>query len=680
MLYFFIAFSAQSGVLYQYNLQKVYCMDISVLDLTSKRISELASRGIKTVEDVQEFFPRKYYDFSQVSTPAPGLHDSHVAIVGVLNKVASKKTNNILMLQAKIIEQKSKKKIHVQWIGAYYMKKIIQDWENQLVIVCGKLTYNQEYGSYHIDNPMVFDKNIESNLKVYPVYPKMQGISTEFMTCIIDKALLSYRRTDILSDDILKKYRLLSINEALFVMHHPRSIAELEQAKKRLVYDKLLSFALQMELMERNNSKGTIYNSKTCKNTLALIKNLPFTLSESQQKTFNDMQVLMQDGRRINALIQGDVASGKTIISILMMFLCADSGYQSVLMAPTAILAKQHYKELSFYANKYGYHVAFLGGKMKAKEKRDILSKIKNGYYHFVVGTHSVIGKDVEFQNLALTVIDEEHKFGVEQRDLLMQKAKAGVHNIIMSATPIPRTMANSLYGNSIQVYDLEVPEGRQKIQTCIFSNEQKIFEFIHKEISAGRQAYVVCPLIEDTDSPVESVEITIAKYKSYFEPLNVCVGSVTGKMSQEDADYQIELFNSNQTQILISTTVIEVGVNVPNASVIVINSAERFGLAQLHQLRGRVGRGKDKAYCILKSKDITNERLQVMCNTTNGYAIAEADMKIRGTGNLLGKEQSGNNEYIDLLLKYPNMFQIIKKDAKKFADMGFNPFHGVAS
>lgn len=656
-------------------------MDISILGLTQKRINELSKRGICTIEDVQEFFPHKYYDFTQLQTPIPLLNNRYVAITGVLKKVLSKKTNNVLMVQAKVIEKQTNIKINVQWIGAYYIKKIIKDWESLDVIICGKLEYHSEYKSYHMDNPIVFDLEIEKNLRIYPVYTKMQGISSEFMEELIDTSLLQCRRDELIPKDILKKYKLMPINEALYVMHHPRNMQELEQARKRLVYDKLLSFALRVEYLERNISKGTIYNAKTLKNTLSLIKQLPFSLTQGQQNAFNCMKTDMQEGRRINALIQGDVGSGKTIAAILMMFLCADSGYQSVVMAPTVILARQHYEELSTYASMFGYNVAFLGGKMKIKEKREILHKIEMGYYQFIVGTHGVVSKDVIYKNLALTVIDEEHKFGVEQRELLAQKSSNGVHSIIMSATPIPRTMANTLYGTSIQVYDFEPPPDRQKIQTCIFSNEQKIMEFIHSEIRSGRQAYVVCPLIEgeEKNPNIESVELTVQKYKQYFDCFDICVGSVNGKMSQEAADEQISMFINKKTQILISTTVIEVGVNVPNASVIVINNAERFGLAQLHQLRGRVGRGKHKAYCILKSIEKDNERLNVMCKTTNGYIIAEEDLKLRGTGNILGKEQSGNNEYIELIMQYPNMYQIIKKDAKDFADRGIDPFQGIA-
>lgn len=651
-------------------------MQIIELGVKENRIKALEKRNITAVEDVQEFFPRKYYDFSELRQLSPKYDNQYIAVTGIIDKVLTKKTNETLMVQAKVITE-DHLKLNVQWIGAYYIYKFIKDWKNEKVIVCGKMTYFEEYHSFHMNNPIVFDRSIEKNLRVYPIYTKMSGISEEWMGSLISESLKK-KRSENLSDDILTKYKLYGINQAICVMHNPKSMTELKNAQKRIVYDKLLRFAYKIEQLERDVSKGTIYNAKSMKNVYNLIDSLPYQLSEGQRTAVEEIKENMINGKRVNALIQGDVGSGKTIVAFLVMLLMADSGYQSVLMTPTQILAKQHFAELSKYADRYGYRVAFLGGDMAVKQKKEVLKDIKEGKCQFIVGTHAIVSSNIEYHNLALTITDEEHKFGVAQRNMLTDKARFGVHNIVMSATPIPRTMANVLYGTSISVYDFKPPAERQPIQTAIFNNENKIYEFMYKEIATGRQCYAVCPLIEAGENKeklkgVLSVEETVKKYNQYFQQYpNVNIGVVTGKMNKSEMEDTIQKFSKNEIQILVSTTVIEVGVNVPNASVIVINNAERFGLAQLHQLRGRVGRGKDKAYCILKSSEKENERLIAMTKISDGYKIAEEDLRLRGTGDILGYSQSGENEYIELMLKYPNMYKAAQKDAKNLADIGW--------
>lgn len=648
-------------------------MDIREIGVKENRIKVLASKGFETVEDVQNFFPRTYYDFSVQKSLDPVYDDTWSAVIGTIDEVSTKKTNNVLMLKAKVLDEMTGKKLHVMWIGAYYLYNIIKDWEGEKVIVCGKLTYNEEFHSFHMNNPIVFDKNIEKNLRIYPVYKKMSKISEDYMDNLVKEALKK-PIVDTVPEDVVRRHRLMDLRTAISTMHHPKSMDELNKARQRMVYDKLLRFALQMEVNDRSVSKGTIYNIKNVKNTEDYIRNLPYELTPSQAEVYEKMKKMAINGRRINALIQGDVGSGKTTSAFLMMFAMADSGYQSLIMAPTVILAKQHYDNLEKEAGRYGYRVAYLAGKQTEKEKREIRKGIENGYYQFIVGTHSVISDSVTYNNLALAIIDEEHKFGVKQRELLADKAKFGVHSISMSATPIPRTIATTMYGNNIEVCDLQVPATRNPVQTAINSSNKVIFDFIEKKMASNQQVYVVCPFIEDEDNKygVETVESSYAEYSKYFnrDGKNI-VGCVTGKMKAEESDAILDEFKKGNLKILISTTIIEVGVNVPTANVIVINNAERFGLAQLHQLRGRVGRGSDPGYCILKSTDKENARLNILCKTTNGYEIAEEDMKLRGTGNLLGTEQSGQNEYIDLVIQYPNMYRVIKEDAKMLVNRG---------
>jgi len=351
------------------------------------------------------------------------------------------------------------------------------------------------------------------------------------------------------------------------------------------------------------------------------------------------------------------------------MFSMADNGFQSVLMAPTGVLAKQHFKELSSYSEKYGYNTVYLGGDLKAKEKKEVLKKIKSGEAHFIIGTHAVISDNVEFKNLALTIVDEEHKFGVIQRETLRKKASEGVHSISMSATPIPRSLALTLYGDAMDIYTIStMPNGRLPVKTAVTNENKAIFSFMQKEIEKGHQCYIVCPLIEnDTDDDrelPESVEEIYQKVCDYFliHNKNIKASVITGKMNDEEKSRIIGEFSKNETQILIATTIIEVGVNVPNATVIAIMNAERFGLAGLHQLRGRVGRGNLQSYCILKSKELENERLQVMCETTDGFKIAQEDLKQRGTGDILGVKQSGEDENVKLMLKHPKIYEAIRE------------------
>ena len=452
-------------------------MELSTLGIKENRIKALTKKNLCTVEDVQRFFPRKYYDFTSSAELIPINAGRYAAVVGTLTMVSTKKTNNTLMIKAKVLEPKSDNVLHIIWIGSYYLYDIIRDWKNEKVIVCGELTYHEEYRSFHMRNPIVFDKNIEGNLRILPIYKKMSGISKEFMDELITDALKQPIEENI-PEDILNKYRLLPLRKAIWAMHQPKSMTELDMARKRFVYEKLLSFAMDIEYESREISKGTIYNIKTTKNTEQYIKSLPYALTKSQKKVFAEMKENAYNGIRINALIQGDVGSGKTVSAFLLMFAMADSGYQSMLMAPTLILANQHYADLKEAADRCGYKTAFLSSETKARERREILKGIAAGEYQFIVGTHSVMSETISYKNLALAVIDEEHKFGVAQRNLLIQRSKYGMHKISMSATPIPRTLAETIYGNNISVYDLELPAQRKPIQTAIFNNDIKIYEF----------------------------------------------------------------------------------------------------------------------------------------------------------------------------------------------------------
>lgn len=646
------------------------------LGFKTQKVNAFAKKNIHTSEELKRTIPKKYYDFR---TPVPLQKDNageYVTIVGNLNKVTVLERDKLLIVQAKV-EDMNGKTLNVSYIGSYYMKNILERWIGKCVAVCGKLEFNEEYQSFSMLNPINFTNDLMDATKIVTQYGKIKGISDEGYKESLDMAFALNEEKEYVPADILMRYQLPEINKTLKMLHFPKEMSDIELGRKRLVFDDLLYFACKLEKEARNSPNGSPFNIKTMKNMIDIIDNLPYSLTDAQKKVVTELTEQIKNGKRVNALVQGDVGCGKTIVAILLMFAMADSGYQSVLMTPTVILANQHYADIKQYADRYGYKVAFLGGKQSAKEKREILAGIKNGDYQFIVGTHSVIGKNVEYKNLALAITDEEHKFGVLQRDAILKKAVAGTHTIIMSATPIPRTLANTIYGNNITVCTInELPNNRQPLQTAIATQDITVYTFMERELNKGRQAYVVCPLIDDksdSENPIKlsSVEDTIKGYEKYFNPKGYKVACITGKTEKEEADRIIQDFKDNKYQILIATTIIEVGVNVPNASLIVINNAERFGLSALHQLRGRVGRGQYQSYCILKSEDKENERLNVLCNTNDGFKIAEADLLMRKTGDLLGTKQSGKDKYVELMLAYPNMFEKVRLLAEDMCDNG---------
>lgn len=404
-----------------------------------------------------------------------------------------------------------------------------------------------------------------------------------------------------------------------------------------------------------------------------LINALPFELTEGQRGALRMISKKMKNNERVNALIQGDVGCGKTMVAIFSLLIAVENGYQGALMCPTSVLAKQHYEEITERFSSFGIKVAYLSGDLKVRERKKIIKAIKEGEVDIVVGTHAVLGKDVEFQSLALTIVDEEHRFGVKQRELLQLKASSGVHTISMSATPIPRSLAMTIHGDSIDVLNIKsLPKGRKPVETALITAEEDSYQRIYEEVQNGRQAYVVCPLVEESNSDilknVESVDEAFAKAIKYFEPKGIKVGMATGKMKQQDIDAELEKFANKEYDIFISTTIIEVGVNVPNATVILIKNAERFGLAQLHQLRGRVGRGSYQSHCLLlseKATDIGRAKLETMCNTTDGFVIAEKDLELRGTGDFIGTSQSGQNKYVMLMLGNADLNESIRNEVK---------------
>lgn len=635
----------------------------------------LKKRKMETVEDVCQLFPSKYYDFSFINPLNTSRLDKNYAFVCKLVSYELKKQSSIYIVRCTLQDIYTQNELCVSWFGATEMYNVLKkDYRpGDTCFIGGKLKASNKKNLFFMSNPIIFKKyDGESDCHIYTAYEKIRGISESNFERIINDCLEHATIPDKVPRELLHKYNLIPKDEAIREMHKPSSVEQIKRAKYRLNMDDLLYFALQLEEKNRNLPAGSVYGIHSLATTTKIIENLPFQLTKDQKSAYEELVNRIRSGKRLNALIQGDVGCGKTILAFLLMFVMADNGFQSVLLAPTQVLASQHYNELKEMAAPYDIDVVYIANGLKKKEREAILKSIEDGSALMIVGTHSVLSKEIKFHDLGLSITDEEHRFGVLQREEITTKAKAGMHTVTMSATPIPRSLSDVLLSTT-EVFNIQsMPNGRKPIQTAICASQNTIFQFIKKEIEKGHQAYVVCPLIGDKQGAMEgilSVEQTYAEYTDAFGKGAVAV--LNGKMKEDETENVIQSFKNGEIKILVSTTVVEVGVNVPNATVIVINNAERFGLASLHQLRGRVGRGNSPGYCILNSVHKDNKRLIALCKYKNGFQIAEADYALRGSGNILGTEQSGSNYYVELSMRYPDLFSELQKYAKKYMDTG---------
>ena len=494
--------------------------------------------------------------------------------------------------------------------------------------------------------------------KIQPVYPSTEKLNKRGITQKVVRKLVENIFQEVgkgfletLPSEMLLPLHLLSKEEALFQVHFPESQELLSKALFRLKLEEL--FYIQLQLIQKNylnkKLKGFPFKKVGDYFNTFYHKHLPFPLTNAQKRVIKEIRSDMGTGAQMNRLLQGDVGAGKTIVALLSMLLALDNGYQACLMAPTEILAQQHFQGIASLLAKTHIPIALLTGSTKTKERRTILEQLESGNLQIVIGTHALLEDKVKFQNLGLAIIDEQHRFGVEQRSKLWHKNLLPPHILIMSATPIPRTLAMSLYGDlDISVID-ELPPGRKPIRTIHQYDAQrgKVYQFLHNEIEKGRQVYVVYPLIEESEAlSFKNLTEGYEQLCNAFPAPKYTIAMVHGQLKPEEKEAQMQLFVEGKAQIMVATTVIEVGVNVPNASVMLIESAERFGLSQLHQLRGRVGRGAEQSYCILitdvKLSSDSRTRIETMVSTNDGFQIAEVDLKLRGPGDLMGKQQSG--------------------------------------
>lgn len=521
---------------------------------------------------------------------------------------------------------------------------------------------------------------------VRPIYPlteklRRKNISGRTIHAAVNAVLgaLSRPIVDTLPPSTVDALRLIPLDKALRTIHNPSSAADLDAARLRLKFDEL--FFIQVDMLRRSRRRKAELQGYVMPRVGRWFNDfyyqcLPFELTGAQKRVVKEIRADIMGGRQMNRLVQGDVGSGKTLVALMAMLIAIDNGFQACLMAPTEILAGQHYETLRGLTAKLGLNVRLLTGSTKAKERRDIAEQLADGRLHILVGTHAVIEANVEFQNLGMAVIDEQHRFGVAQRARLWGKSRIPPHILVMTATPIPRTLAMTVYGDlDVSVID-ELPPGRKPVQTVLrFDNSrQKIEAAVRRQLDSGHQVYIVYPLVEENEKlDLKSVEEGYEYAKRAYAPYRVAL--VHGRLKPADKEEQMQLFASGQAAVLVATTVIEVGVNVPNATTMIIENAERFGLSQLHQLRGRVGRGADRSYCVLMSKyniaAATRNRLEIMTSTNDGFIIAEADMQLRGPGDIEGTAQSGLP--FDLKIANPatdgQIIQLARRAAEKLLD-----------
>jgi ATP-dependent DNA helicase RecG len=619
--------------------------------MSTARFEALASAGLHSTSDLLYYFPRRYIDRSRI-LPIRNLNegDGMITVIGRVIKIEEIGFARKKRLQV-TINDGTGTLTGVWFKGLSYFKKRFQD--GQTVSFFGAVKrYGHQFTMSHPDIEDIEDVDGSAN-GIFPVYPSNNFFKNTYITSLIlrkwvKQILDSKQFREYLPGYLLNAMKLPGRNDSLHFIHYPTNLDEPAAGVKRFKFEELLFFQLSMLRLRKDsiekNPGPVLTAGKLTKKFLK--ETLPFELTDGQYAALVDIQSDVSSGRQMNRLIQGDVGSGKTVVAIASMLMAVDGGYQAAMMAPTEILAEQHYQTLTQYLAPLGVKVRLLTGNQSTALRRDLLTDIEGGGANIVVGTHALIQEQVKFYKLGLTVIDEQHRFGVMQRSNLLGKGQHP-HVLVMSATPIPRSLAMTLYSDMDISLIKGLPSGRQPVTTAIKydTHRAEMYSFLRSEVEKGGQIYVVFPLVEESEK-MDLKDATIGYEQLSKEFPEFKIGLVHGRMKGDEKDAVMKQFEKGDIHILISTTVIEVGVNIPNASVMVIEHAERFGLSQLHQLRGRIGRGSRKSYCILmtdvkRSKD-ARVRLETMARTSDGFEIAEVDLKLRGPGDFLGTKQSG--------------------------------------
>lgn len=618
-------------------------MDLKDRIVTLKGVGEKTASlyenvGISDIDDLIHYYPRDYVKYESTTRPCDFETDKIYAFkANVSTRPLTRRLRKLQITTCKLSCEGML--VTATWFRMPYLSKSLE--VGKCYVFRGKVSAQGDH--FHVEQPAIYKEEDYIKLceKIAPIYSLTKGLSNNSVTKSIKNAF------DGLSED--------SYEDGLYDIHFPDSMEALYAARNKLVYDELLLFVLRLRLLKDDNESAyNDFDIIEVSQTSRVIERLPYRLTNAQLSVWEDIKRDLSSNKSMSRLVQGDVGSGKTIISILASIMVAANGYQAAVMAPTEILASQHYDTFKniIAQNKLDIDVVLLTGSMTEKTKRLVREDIENGIAKIIIGTHALIQEKVNYHNLALVVTDEQHRFGVNQRQMLTGKNSTdNVHVLVMSATPIPRTLSLIMYGDlSISIID-EVPAHKLPIKNAIVDEgyRKKAYEFMQKEIAAGHQVYIICPLVEESEGLEAKDVVSYCEEITSIFPESIRIGMIHGKMRPKDKQRVMDDFANNNINILVSTTVVEVGVNVPNATVMMIENADRFGLAQLHQLRGRIGRGKNQSYCIFMSSNKskkTLERLEILGKTNDGFKIAEEDLRQRGPGDMFGLRQSGDMSF----------------------------------
>lgn len=616
--------------------------------------------GIFTFRDLLQHYPHRYIDKTQFHRIRELNEQSgEVQLRGVLRRLSTVGEGRKRRLTGRFRDDSGV--IDLVWFsGVHWLEKQLEVGKEY--VIYGRVnSFRGQLSIPHPEMELAKQENLQKAATFAPVYPSTDKLNTKGVDARTRRRMMKALFEKInpadtpenLPDYLIQKFRFPSRFDALRAIHFPKDEQELQSARNRLKFEEL--FFLQFRLLQirrrrKDAVKGFVFEKIGHYFNTFYKEKLPFELTEAQKRVIREIRRDLGAGVQMNRLLQGDVGSGKTVVGLMCMLMAIDNGFQACMMAPTEILAQQHYNSISEYVEGLGINVAFLTGSVKGKKRKELLKLLASGDIHILIGTHALLEAPVQYKNLGLAITDEQHRFGVAQRARLWKKSSpCPPHILVMTATPIPRTLAMTLYGDlDVSVID-ELPPGRKEIQTLhkTENHRMRVIGFMREEIAKGRQVYVVYPLIEESETlDLQNLDEGYEALKREFPPPGYQISVVHGRMKPADKDFEMQRFVEGKTQIMVATTVIEVGVNVPNASVMVIENTERFGLSQLHQLRGRVGRGAEQSYCILMSSfklsNESKERIQAMVRTNNGFEIAEADLRMRGPGNIEGTQQSG--------------------------------------
>ena len=618
----------------------------AIKGIGNKTAALLNKLGIYTKRDIIKYFPRNYDKYEKI-IPISSLKNCMTAVISAMPASAPilKQMGKKSILICEVTDGSGK--IELNWFNMPFMKSKLSKGVHS--IFRGRVSRNGKF--IRIVQPEILTE-AEYRRKtevLQPIYRLTKGVTSNLLRKSIKEVLVEVTSgIDYLPQNIKKDNSLISLKDALQEIHFPKSYETLIEARRRLVFDEFFLFALSIDRLKQGKEKNrSSFVAEKNSTIVDFISSLPFSLTNAQQKVWEEIENDLTSGLRMNRLVQGDVGSGKTMLAILACLLMAENGCQSSVMVPTEVLARQHFESFSTALENYGIRVVLLTGSIKGRERKEALSKIENHEADIIIGTHALIQEKVVYDKLALVITDEQHRFGVKQREKLADKGNEP-HIMVMSATPIPRTLAVILYGDlDISIVN-ELPADRLPVKNCVVDEDYRMtaYKFILSEVNKGHQAYIICPMVEKSEENDELSDVI-----SYTEELTSLIGNkakikyLHGKMKNDEKNQIMEEFSDGRIDILISTTVVEVGVNVPNATVMMIENADRFGLASLHQLRGRIGRGNAQSYCIFMSSNTSKEameRLNILNKSNDGFKIAEEDMKLRGPGDVFGIRQSG--------------------------------------